>query len=308
MYDCLRAATKRTQQYNANPPPNMTLLKTIPAHNQAITCMAYDQATNQLFTGSKDGKVKQWDCNTGQTTHEETLGGPVDALLYIQGFLFVAYVKGTVPNVDGIINFYNTAAGKTQMIPGHRGHINQLLAANNFLFSCGQDYSIRVWGLEGEAFVLKHILDKDAGGHTHAVQCIEMINGFLISGDSTGCLKIWDSSSGQCTQTLQTAHKSIISSILQYGANILTGSADGSLKGGAAANAILVMDGTPDNRGESMLAISTLYDGVTLYNVDQNMTLLGTLPLEVCRALTSIPGAALIAGDDRGQVHIYSWT
>ncbi|PNW74781.1 hypothetical protein CHLRE_12g510150v5 [Chlamydomonas reinhardtii] len=346
-------ATKRTQQYNANPPPNMTLLKTIPAHNQAITCMAYDQATNQLFTGSKDGKVKQWDCNTGQTTHEETLGGPVDALLYIQGFLFVAYVKGTVPNVDGIINFYNTAAGKTQMIPGHRGHINQLLAANNFLFSCGQDYSIRVWGLEGEAFVLKHILDKDAGGHTHAVQCIEMINGFLISGDSTGCLKIWDSSSGQCTQTLQTAHKSIISSILQYGANILTGSADGSLKvwelmtppmpgavvkpepidryfddaatssgggysgrggrggrgqGGAAANAILVMDGTPDNRGESMLAISTLYDGVTLYNVDQNMTLLGTLPLEVCRALTSIPGAALIAGDDRGQVHIYSWT
>lgn len=55
-----------------------------------------------------------------QTTHEETLGGPVDALLYIQGFLFVAYVKGTVPNVDGIINFYNTAAGKTQMIPGHR--------------------------------------------------------------------------------------------------------------------------------------------------------------------------------------------
>lgn len=48
MYDCLRAATKRTQQYNANPPPNMTLLKTIPAHNQAITCMAYDQATNQV--------------------------------------------------------------------------------------------------------------------------------------------------------------------------------------------------------------------------------------------------------------------
>lgn len=29
--------------------------------------------------------------------------------------------------------------------------------------------------------------------------------------------QIWDSSSGQCTQTLQTAHKSIISSILQYG-------------------------------------------------------------------------------------------
>lgn len=51
------------------------------------------------------------------------------------------------------------------------------------------------------------------------------------------------------------------------------------LQGGAAANAILVMDGTPDNRGESMLAISTLYDGVTLYNVDQNMTLLGTLPV-----------------------------
>lgn len=44
-----------------------------------------------------------------------------------------------------------------------QGHINQLLAANNFLFSCGQDYSIRVWGLEGEAFVLKVRAGEAAG-------------------------------------------------------------------------------------------------------------------------------------------------
>ncbi|KAG2482274.1 hypothetical protein HYH03_018788 [Edaphochlamys debaryana] len=334
---------KRQQQVNTNPPPNMALLKTIPAHAQAVTCIAYDQATNALFTGSKDGKVKQWDCTSGQITHEESLAGPVDTILYIQGFLFVAYVKGTPPNQEGIINFYNTAAGKTQMIPGHRGHINQLLAANNFLFSCGQDCSIRVWGMEGEAFVCKTILDKDVGGHTHAINAMEMINGFLVTGDSAGCLKIWDSSSGQCTQTLQGAHTSIISSVLQYGNNILTGSADGSMKvwelaqppmpgavvkpeaidqyfgaqgggggryrQGGPPNAILTMDGTPDNKAESMLAISSLHDGVGIYNVDQSMQLLGQLPgVQVCRAITSIPGAAVIVGDDQGQVHIFSWT
>lgn len=304
--------------------------------------MAYDQATNALFTGSKDGKVKQWDCTTGQAVHEETLGGQVDAILFIQGFLFVAYVKGDPRMQDGIINFYNTAAGKTQMIPGHRGHINQLMAANNLLFSCSQDNSIRVWGMEGEAFVCKHILDKDTGGHTHAIYSIEMINGFLISGDASGCLKVWDSASGTCTQTLEKAHSGIISSILQYGNNILTGSADGTMKvwelvsppmpgavvkpepidcffgddaGGrgryrspTSANAILTMDGTPDNKGESMLAIASLFQGVSIFNVDSNMQLLGTLPqVEVCRAITSIPGAAVIAGDDKGQVHIFSW-
>ncbi len=36
-----------------------------------------------------------------------------------------------------------------------QGHINQLMAANNLLFSCSQDNSIRVWGMEGEAFVCK---------------------------------------------------------------------------------------------------------------------------------------------------------
>lgn len=36
----------------------------------------------------------------------------------------------------------------------------------------------------------QHILDKDTGGHTHAIYSIEMINGFLISGDASGCLKV----------------------------------------------------------------------------------------------------------------------
>lgn len=39
--------------------------------------------------------------------------------------------------------------------PRPQGHINQLMAANNLLFSCSQDNSIRVWGMEGEAFVCK---------------------------------------------------------------------------------------------------------------------------------------------------------
>lgn len=36
-----------------------------------------------------------------------------------------------------------------------QGHINQMLAANSLLFSCSQDCSIRVWGMEGEAFVCR---------------------------------------------------------------------------------------------------------------------------------------------------------
>ncbi|GLC43849.1 hypothetical protein PLESTB_000914900 [Pleodorina starrii] len=337
---------RQQQQYNANPPPNLALLKTIQAHSGAVTCLSYDQATNALFTGSKDGKIKQWDCNSGQIVHEESLNGQVDAILFIQGFLFVAYVKGSDPrNQDGIINFYNTAAGKTQMIPGHRGHINQMLAFNNLLFSCGQDCSIRVWGMEGEAFVCKHILDKDKGGHTHPIYAFEIINGFLVSGDSSGCLKIWDSNTGMCAQTLPNAHAGIISSILQYGSNILTGSADGSMKvwellsppvptavvkaepidsyfgddgagrgggryrSGGSPNSILTMDGSPDNKGESILAVSTLHNGVNVFNVDQSMALLGTLPgVDLSRAITNVPGAAIIVGDDNGQVHIYSWS
>ncbi|GLI59004.1 hypothetical protein VaNZ11_000827 [Volvox africanus] len=336
---------QQQQQYNSNPPPNLALLKTIQAHTGAITCLSYDQATNALYSGSKDGKIKQWDCNSGQVVHEENLNGQVTAILFVQGFLFVAYVKGQGRDQDGIINVYNTAAGKTQMIPGHRGYINQLMVANNLLFSCGQDNSIRVWGMEGEAFVCKQILDKDKGGHTSPVHSFEMINGFLVSGDSSGTLKIWDSSTGSCTQTLPMAHAHIITSILQYGNNILSGSSDSTMKvweltnppmpgavvkpepidsyftddgasrgggryrQGGVPNAILTMDGSPDNKGESMLAIATIKTGVSLYNVDQGMTLLGTLPrVDVVRAITNVPGAAIILGDDNGQVHIFSWS
>lgn len=310
--------------------------------------MAYDPATNALFTGSKDGKIRQWDCSSGQAVHEENLGGDVDAILYIQGLLFVAFRKGSSDprQAEGMINFYNTTSGKNQIIPGHRGCINQLMAANNLLFSCGQDCSIRVWGMEGEAFVLKQILDKDKGGHTAATYCMEMVGPFLVSGDASGTIKVWDSSSGSCTQTLDAAHAGIVCTILPYGNNILTGSADGTMKvwalcstpvpglvlnpkvvdtffeeeagdarqrgrGGSSyqANPIVTMDGTPDNKGESILLVSKLYDeGVSVYNVDTNMLPLGILPnVPKCRAITSIPGAAVIVGDDKGQVHIYSW-
>jgi hypothetical protein len=38
------------------------------------------------------------------------------------------------------------------------------------------------------------------------------------------------------------------------------------------------MDGSPDIKGESILAIATLHNGVRIYNVDQSMAELGTLP------------------------------
>lgn len=36
----------------------------------------------------------------------------------------------------------------------------------------------------------QQIWDKDKGGHTYPVYSFEMVNGFLVSGDSMGCLKV----------------------------------------------------------------------------------------------------------------------
>lgn len=94
----------------------MEALSELKGHKRKVTCLALDQATAQLFTGSWDGTVRVWSCATGQCTSTVEVGGEVDSMLIEAGFLFVG-VKATAG--QGQIKAWQMASNQQFVLEGH---------------------------------------------------------------------------------------------------------------------------------------------------------------------------------------------
>eukprot|EP00879_Flechtneria_rotunda_P031099 GHRR01033944.1.p1 GENE.GHRR01033944.1~~GHRR01033944.1.p1 ORF type:complete len:378 (+),score=104.44 GHRR01033944.1:542-1675(+) len=212
-------------------PDDVVQLTELKKHERQVTCLYYDPATQQLYSGSSDGSICAWSCSSGQLTHSDIVAPyGVDSIRVEGGFMFVGLSKAD----EGIVKVYNLQTGTSHQLTGHKGQVYGLAVANNALFSAGQDCSIRVWQYNETAgiFMSQAILNATNGdGHRHAVYSLTVLGQYMFSGDRSGALKVWDLAQGLCVQTVQRAHDNAITSITGWGENyLLTSSMDGTIK------------------------------------------------------------------------------
>mmetsp|Transcript_447 Transcript_447/g.967 ORF Transcript_447/g.967 Transcript_447/m.967 type:complete len:418 (+) Transcript_447:252-1505(+) len=184
-------------------------------HAEEIKALAWDHERNQLYSGSKDGNVCVWNCDTAQCEKKVDQGGEVDSLLIEGGYLFVGL--HTKQN-EGLIKTYNMTTGQQDTLVGHQGDVYCLHIAMNMLFSGGRDCSLRVWTFDANSqqFVLQAEVGASMGGHSSPVTCIASVGSFLYTGDQTGNIKVWDLGGGACTQTIAGAHENVISQMISW--------------------------------------------------------------------------------------------
>ncbi|PRQ44786.1 putative transcription factor WD40-like family [Rosa chinensis] len=57
------------------------MLANLQGHKKAVTGIAFPERSSKLYTASKYGTVRVWDCNTGQCITAVNLGGETGALI-----------------------------------------------------------------------------------------------------------------------------------------------------------------------------------------------------------------------------------
>eukprot|EP00877_Chromochloris_zofingiensis_P012486 jgi/Chrzof1/7491/Cz02g25260.t1 len=324
-------------------PDDITALTELKQHTKQVTCLHIDQASQLLYTAGQDGLVNAWSCSTGELKTSVPVGMEVDSLLVEAGYLIV----GMHNKAEGIIKIWNLATGDSHQLTGHKGQVLALAAASGFLFSGGQDASIRVWAFNPAAgiFVSQAILTADSSnGHRSSVQTLTIQGQYMFSGDRHGNIKVWDLQAGTCVQTVEHAHAHAVMKLLLWGENyLLSASLDGAIKcwspgmppatilnpepeftftgeegdssnpsyqrRGGPAPGVLTIWGTMDAQQKPIL--------MTSYNEERCIRLFelpsfesrGTIPnVWDCRTMTSIPAAnTMLAGDRSGSIKVFQW-
>lgn len=326
-------------------PNDVEVLSELKGHTKKVTCLALDQGSGQLFSGSHDGTVRVWSCITGECVSTVAVGGQVDCMLIEAGFLFVG-IKNQ--NNTGQIHAYNMATNAQTILEGHTGSINCLAAGGDMLFSGGQDFTIRVWKFNPNTntFDCAAILRTEHGGHAASVTALCASGPILFSGDVLGNVRIWDLTAGSVRQTLDRAHADIdlpaITAMLVWEGHLITGGLDGRIKiwepspasdptasivsnkpvytfpeltahgrhkKGQDLAGVICLAGVTDSSGKAVLMAS--------YN-DQKGIKLWELPTFGERGVLSdvrnargmvgfAPGRLMMSGDEQGLVRVWRW-
>ncbi|KAK1261771.1 Zinc finger CCCH domain-containing protein 17 [Acorus gramineus] len=120
-------------------------------HQKLITGITIPSGSHNLYTGSKDGTVRVWDCDSGQAWNPMNLSGvclsgpvgQVHAITTTDGLLFAGTQDGRILvwKFGPGISFERAAA-----LTGHKHAVMSLVVGrSNTLYSASMDCTIKVW-------------------------------------------------------------------------------------------------------------------------------------------------------------------
>lgn len=289
---------------------SFSLLTPLQGHGKVITGIALPDGSDKLFSGSKDGSVRVWDCQTGQCVQVITMGGEVGCMINEGPWIFIG--------VTNAVKAWNTQTSAQLSLDGPTGQVYALVGVNEMLFAGVQDGQILAWkyNMVGNCFEPAASLS----GHRLAVVSIVVGGSRLYSGSMDHTIRVWDLTTLQCIQTL-TDHTSVVMSVLCWDQFLISCSLDKTIKVWATAESgnlevtythneehgVLTLCGMPDAQLKPVLFSACNDNSVRLYDLPSFNDRGKIFTKEEVRAIQVGPGGLFFTGDGTGELKVWKW-
>ncbi|KAL9245329.1 hypothetical protein vseg_018992 [Gypsophila vaccaria] len=277
-------------------------------HQKAVTGIVFPSDSDRLFTSSKDGTVRLWNCHTGKCMTVVDMGAPVWCLASEGPWVFAG--------ITNVIKAWNikTNAELTLNAPG--GHVHSLTMVDGSLYGGLEDGSILMWKLKSDAMSFEGptILK----GHTGAVVSLCWGAGRLYSGSMDKTIRVWNMEKMMCINTLQK-HSEEVTSLLCWDQFLLSSSIDKTLKIWACPkaeeldvfythieeNGIVSLCGMDDAAKNSTLMCSCSDNSVRLYDLPSFKERGRIFAKDEVRTIHVALGGQFFTGDGNGVVSVW---
>uniref|UniRef100_A0A0D9UXQ2 Uncharacterized protein n=1 Tax=Leersia perrieri TaxID=77586 RepID=A0A0D9UXQ2_9ORYZ len=196
----------------------------LPGHTEAISGISLPAGSDKLYSGSTDGSVRIWDCNSGKCVDIIKMGGKIGCMITHGTWVFFGITKS--------VEAWNTQTGMKFSLHGPSGLVCSMTIKDERLFAGTGDGRIMVWKFPDEKsdFGPVEILS----GHERPVISLGVSATMLYSGSLDKTIKVWDLKTLKCVQTL-CEHKAPVTSVLCWDEKLLSCSLDKTVKIWAAS-------------------------------------------------------------------------
>jgi len=165
-------------------PKNGKETKKLTGHDDRIYAIAFSPDGQKIATGSWDKTIKIWDANSGKVLRTFAGNGfSVDTLA------FTADGNTLVSSDYRDLKVWNVNTGAVNTLSGHKDVVNAIAISNDgqYIASASNDQTVKLWNIAtGEEVA-------NLTGHTNEVRSVAFSNGYLVSGDTQGNIKVWES-------------------------------------------------------------------------------------------------------------------
>ncbi|XLU44605.1 hypothetical protein S245_039419 [Arachis hypogaea] len=281
-------------------------------HNKAITGIALPAGSNKLISGSTDGTVRAWDCNTGRCVNMIHLNSQVTSLISEGPWIFAG--------VKNAVKAWNIQTGADVTLDGPKGQVLSLNVGNDILLAGAEDGVIYAWRCSFESpFKMVATLS----GHSKPVVCLAIgSHKMLYSGSMDHSIKVWDLDTLQCTMTLN-GHTDFVTSLICWDNYLLSGSSDCTVNVWVCTeegtlevtyththeNAVIGLYGMTDAEAKPILFCSCKDNSIPTYCVCFYRFLeRGRLfTRQEVRSFQIGPGGLFFTGDGTGLLNVWKW-
>ncbi|KDP42080.1 hypothetical protein JCGZ_01868 [Jatropha curcas] len=200
-----------------------SMLARLQGHKKAVVGIALPSGSDQLYTGSRDGTVRVWDCKSGNCNHVINLGFEIYSFICEGSWVFIG--------LSNSVRVWSLSESdiKEFSLDGPVGRVYALAVYKDMLFAGAANGDILVWKGSFEENPFKLVANIRA--HKMPITCLNIgFNGkFLYSGSMDSTVKVWDLETLQCNQILE-GHNDVVMSLLSWDNCLLTCSLDHTVK------------------------------------------------------------------------------
>ncbi|XP_047082291.1 zinc finger CCCH domain-containing protein 17-like [Lolium rigidum] len=289
---------------------SITLLTPLQGHEQVVTGIALPNGSDKLYSGSRDGTVRLWDCQTGQCAGVLKVGGEVGCMISEGPWVFVG--------MPDAVKVWNMQTQAEMNLTGPTGQVYALAVGNELLFAATQDGRILAWRFSAAT----NCFEPAAALEGHQLAVVSLIVGGmrLYSGSMDKTIRVWDLATLQCIQTLSD-HTSVVMSLLCWDQFLLSCSLDKTIKVWAATesgklevtythtedNGALALAGMPDAQSKPVLVCSLNDNTARLYDLPSFSDRGKIFGKQEIRAIQTGPGGLFFTGDGTGELKVWQW-